>query len=224
MRKDGISVLIWCSGIWDAFIYRYTQIYHVALGYHVTNDMISLVDKYANDIARNHCNFTEALPWLRAGSFVMDTAADAQQFPWVISYILHVTITLKNRTDFRSLFFSLCELVESPKCFELRSIFWGKHVTSSWDAKLFTSPNASTAQAFLAVYVVETILRSVVVWGIFHGIVWHADVLQQCKLWQESKLWNLSISIKATVATVGHKASHTNMCFTYKHVHLVFLH
>lgn len=105
MRKDGISVLIWCFGIWDAFIYRYTQIYHVALGYHVTNDMISLVDKYANDIARNHCNFTEALPWLRAGSFVMDTAADAQQFPWVISYILHVTITLKNRTDFRSLFF-----------------------------------------------------------------------------------------------------------------------
>ena len=56
-------------------------------------------------IVRNHCNFTEALPWLRAGSFVMDTAADAQQFPCMISYILHVTITLKNRTDFCSLFF-----------------------------------------------------------------------------------------------------------------------
>lgn len=102
----------------------------------------------------------------------------------------------------------------------LRQTCW-----TSWDTKLFTSPNVSTAQTFLAVYVVETILRwPVVVWGIIHGIVWHADVLQQCKLWQKSKLWNLSISIKATVATVGHKASHTNMCFTYKHVHLVFLH
>ena len=114
------------------------------------------------------------------------------------------------------LFFSLCEwrklrsVSNFEACFEANMLNFMGH-KAIYISKCQHCPGLSGCLCRRDDFKVRCCLRDFP----WDCLTCRCNVLQQCKLWQESKLWNLSISIKATVATVGHKASHTNMCTWY---------